>query len=930
MSPKLLSTAAKLRLELQQKQAKSSASANGGSKSVSRTFTKKKPASQPHQGNGTKKRKRSSPFRIKSGCVVALRHSNEVNSVSLLRPNESPKTVFPDDLFVQLWTRPLPVRDEGLALIGKRVRCFFPKEGQKRRVLEGEIVGLVGYGLRRKRATPIRVELLVDKDQLDHFAFLPRTDEEVDVSKLASAKAIRNHRLEERIRGKNKATVKVKLANPLRMDTTNGIRWAIQKTVPSKLFHKPMKRNIAGKAKIENGILLTEKGEQGDHALDRKLDAAGTAKHADANGGSSAEASEPTKKKRKAAATTGPRHLGDGNDSAEQQVTNWRWLASRYHDMLLSANRDSVDPYGAEILSNGFVGEVVKVDSSSPLETGSLATVTLRRLILPEHTRTGRLQHHGPFDIFEEKDNSKANGAGSQATEILLQAPVEQVVIVSQKIQKASGSATNEEPSLDQLSLSHAYSLRDDTYSPLVCALGGETEDSGDQQRVHMNKCCHRCRRNVPDQDAVICTLEDCPLMRPGSNSFTTWCTSCLEAVGSGNRQQNVDENERELPCCRGLCDCRDCLFFTGSNLHEDLRSTIADAIDTEVQGMDSDSVSNVLAVASCATKAVSSIDFGLPHDFLDANAVPIAWAKPTTKVKARTAKKSRRVSLSNSGRPVQKKLNDKKNVDKASGKTSESDRASEQDRGHGVLPKEDYSIFKPTCARMIQYDTSKKRQSPTLDFSASENADKPRNLREVNLDTIKDGEKDEKTTSSRAARANQRRFMKDVTAIGAVSLGLDKLATREPMLRFDRSGIHAWGVFADEDITADEMIIEYRGELIGNAVAEMREREYERAKIGSDFMFRIDSSLVCDATKQGNVARFINASCDPNCYTKIITLDGNKRIVIYAKRDIRTGEELCYDYKFPLEYDESKRIPCHCGARDCRGFMNWVCIYLC
>jgi histone-lysine N-methyltransferase SETD1 len=88
--------------------------------------------------------------------------------------------------------------------------------------------------------------------------------------------------------------------------------------------------------------------------------------------------------------------------------------------------------------------------------------------------------------------------------------------------------------------------------------------------------------------------------------------------------------------------------------------------------------------------------------------------------------------------------------------------------------------------------------------------------------------------------------------------------------------------------------------------------------------MFRIDGFMVCDATKQGNVARFINASCDPNCYTQIITLNGSKRIVIYAKRDIKAGEELCYDYKFPFEFDQSKRIPCHCGAKECRGYMNW------
>jgi histone-lysine N-methyltransferase SETD1 len=163
--------------------------------------------------------------------------------------------------------------------------------------------------------------------------------------------------------------------------------------------------------------------------------------------------------------------------------------------------------------------------------------------------------------------------------------------------------------------------------------------------------------------------------------------------------------------------------------------------------------------------------------------------------------------------------------------------------------------------------------------------------------------------------------MMKGVAAFG---IGLDALAGREQQLRFDRSSIHAWGVFADEGINAGDMIVEYRVELIGNAVAERREKEYEKAMTGSDYMFRIDAFLVCDATKQGNVARFINASCDPNCYTQIITLNGSKRIVIYAKRDIQAGEELCYDYKFPFEFNESKRIKCH-------WFMNWVrVIYTC
>jgi len=180
--------------------------------------------------------------------------------------------------------------------------------------------------------------------------------------------------------------------------------------------------------------------------------------------------------------------------------------------------------------------------------------------------------------------------------------------------------------------------------------------------------------------------------------------------------------------------------------------------------------------------------------------------------------------------------------------------------------------------------------------------------------------------TSGRAARANSRRMYKSLAALGDTlsKCAVDRLARRdrEQHLRFDKSQIHGWGVYAETPISMGDMIIEYRGELIGNAVADKREKEYEKSKM-DDYMFRIDTYTLCDATVRGNVARYINASCSPNCYTQIITAGENKRIVIYAKRDIRRGEELCYDYKFNLEEDQCKRIPCHCGAVNCRGFMN-------
>jgi SET domain-containing protein len=57
-----------------------------------------------------------------------------------------------------------------------------------------------------------------------------------------------------------------------------------------------------------------------------------------------------------------------------------------------------------------------------------------------------------------------------------------------------------------------------------------------------------------------------------------------------------------------------------------------------------------------------------------------------------------------------------------------------------------------------------------------------------------------------------------------------------------------------------------------------------------------------------------------PNCYARIIVADGQKRIVIYSKGEIRSGDEITYDYKFPLEDD---KIKCTCGAPTCRGTLN-------
>lgn len=63
-------------------------------------------------------------------------------------------------------------------------------------------------------------------------------------------------------------------------------------------------------------------------------------------------------------------------------------------------------------------------------------------------------------------------------------------------------------------------------------------------------------------------------------------------------------------------------------------------------------------------------------------------------------------------------------------------------------------------------------------------------------------------------------------------------------------------------------------------------------------YMFRIDDKEVVDATMTGNAARFVNHSCDPNCSSRTITVEGLKKIMIVAECEIELGEELTYDYK--------------------------------
>lgn len=120
---------------------------------------------------------------------------------------------------------------------------------------------------------------------------------------------------------------------------------------------------------------------------------------------------------------------------------------------------------------------------------------------------------------------------------------------------------------------------------------------------------------------------------------------------------------------------------------------------------------------------------------------------------------------------------------------------------------------------------------------------------------------------TSRSNRVNNRRLfvgmvMQNKAMADADILKFNQLKNRKKQLQFQKSPIHDWGLFSKEHIDANEMVIEYIGEVVRQQVALEREREYERSGIGSSYLFRVDEDTVIDATKKGSIARFINHCC--------------------------------------------------------------------
>ena len=143
--------------------------------------------------------------------------------------------------------------------------------------------------------------------------------------------------------------------------------------------------------------------------------------------------------------------------------------------------------------------------------------------------------------------------------------------------------------------------------------------------------------------------------------------------------------------------------------------------------------------------------------------------------------------------------------------------------------------------------------------------------------------------------------------------------STSKRRIQVRRSGVHAKGVFALQDLAEGETLIEYVGEIISWDEAQDR-HPHDPKDPNHTFYFHVNEDKVIDALHGGNSSRWINHSCDPNCEAD----EENERVFIKALRNIKAGEELNYDYGLIIDEPYTKKLlaeyPCWCGAKNCRG----------
>ena len=133
------------------------------------------------------------------------------------------------------------------------------------------------------------------------------------------------------------------------------------------------------------------------------------------------------------------------------------------------------------------------------------------------------------------------------------------------------------------------------------------------------------------------------------------------------------------------------------------------------------------------------------------------------------------------------------------------------------------------------------------------------------------------------------------------------------PGIRVGASKIDGRGCFATAHFKKGRKIVELVGERVSRVEAARRMRGKRRLHICA-----IDSYWGIDSSRGGNGSQFVNHSCQPNTFVRIV----KGHVNIFALRDISPGEELTLDY---VESYHPDTKGCRCGAPGCRGTINLI-----
>jgi SET domain-containing protein len=129
------------------------------------------------------------------------------------------------------------------------------------------------------------------------------------------------------------------------------------------------------------------------------------------------------------------------------------------------------------------------------------------------------------------------------------------------------------------------------------------------------------------------------------------------------------------------------------------------------------------------------------------------------------------------------------------------------------------------------------------------------------------------------------------------------------------------YGLRADSDLRANDFIFEYIGEVINEPTFRRRTIQYDEEGIKHFYFMSLTKSEFVDATKKGNLGRFCNHSCNPNCYVDKWVVGEKLRMGIFAERNIKAGEELVFNYN--VDRYGADPQPCYCGEPNCTGFIG-------